>query len=90
MKKPKKNRSRYTGRKNNNRLPTYDVIEAAIAGEEWAIYEIIKHYGNHIMRLSGREHFNNGKKNYYIVDAAKMDIIKISLIESIRKFNPIQ
>ena len=74
------------GRKIKN-LPPYEIIEAAVDGGETAIHEIIKHYGGYIFHLTGKERCTSDGKTYFTVDKTKADIMKITLISGITKFN---
>ena len=71
-------------------LLSYEVIEAAIDGDETAIHAIVEHYGSYILRLAGKEHYTSDGRIFYIVDKTKADIMKIALIEKIPKFIPLQ
>lgn len=86
----KKFRKAYHSKNRNYRcLVPYKTIEAAVYGDEEAIREIVKHYGSYILRLAGKEHYTSDGKIFYIVDKTKADIMQISLMESIPKFNSV-
>jgi len=90
MRKKNKKRSRnnQSGNKNYSNLLPFETIEAAISGDETAIYEVIKNYGSYIMCLAGQDGLSGDGRNYYIVDKIKSEIMKIALIERIPKFDP--
>lgn len=70
----------------DSNLLSYDIIVAAVSGDEDAIYEVIEHYGGYIYSLSISKPLDrNGTVTFRINDELRQKL-KIHLIITILSF----
>jgi len=75
-------------------LVPYEVLDAAIAGDRAAIYEIVKHFGGHIVKAMTAEKLKTngkfrrmaGRKDMEPDDEDCIEVAKIALIQSFPVF----
>ena len=66
---------------------TYEIIKAAVAGEEWATEKVIAHYDSYIEKLSTvKEKQPDGSVRTYVDEDLKQEIA-LKLLEEIPNFS---
>lgn len=69
-------------------LLDYDTIQAAVAGETWAVEKVIEHYSDEINRLATIETTMPDGSKKMVVDEDMRQQLVLKLIEELPKFKP--
>ncbi|MCL2773375.1 MAG: helix-turn-helix domain-containing protein [Oscillospiraceae bacterium] len=67
-------------------LLPYDVMEAAIAGDEDAMCEVVNNYANYIRQFVQEDCYDRDGYNYRGSNKLKSDIMKVNLMRSFQSF----